>query len=44
MFEGFLEGFGDSDLKAEVGETVRLQAPGGLRELEIIDVAYVALD
>ncbi|MDD3528545.1 MAG: transcription elongation factor GreB [Gallionellaceae bacterium] len=31
-------------LKAEVGETVRLQAPGGLRELEIIDVAYVALD
>lgn len=31
-------------LKAEVGDTVRFQSPGGLRELEIVDVRYVALD
>jgi len=31
-------------LKAEVGDLVRFQAPGGLRELEIVAVAYVALD
>ena len=31
-------------LKAEVGDLVRFQAPGGLRELEIVDVAYVAID
>jgi transcription elongation factor GreB len=31
-------------LKAEVGETVRFQSPGGLRELEIVTVEYVALD
>ncbi|HEX8979476.1 MAG TPA: transcription elongation factor GreB [Parasulfuritortus sp.] len=31
-------------LKAEVGETVRFQAPGGLRELEIVAVEYVALE
>jgi transcription elongation factor GreB len=30
-------------LKAEVGESVRFQAPGGLRELEIVAVEYVAL-
>jgi transcription elongation factor GreB len=31
-------------LKAEVGETVRFQSPGGLRELDIVAVEYVALD
>lgn len=31
-------------LKAEVGDLVRFQAPGGLRELEIVAVEYVALD
>lgn len=31
-------------LKAEVGETVRFQAPGGWRELEILAVDYLALD
>lgn len=31
-------------LKAEVGETIRFQSPGGLRELEIVSVEYVALD
>jgi transcription elongation factor GreB len=31
-------------LKAETGDIVRFQAPGGLRELEIVSVAYVALD
>ena len=30
-------------LKAETGDTVRFQAPGGLRELEIVDVQYRAL-
>jgi len=31
-------------LKAERGETIRFQSPGGPRELEIVDVIYVALD
>jgi transcription elongation factor GreB len=31
-------------LKAEVGDSVRFQSPGGLRELEIIAVEYRALD
>ncbi|MEW5789509.1 MAG: transcription elongation factor GreB [Pseudomonadota bacterium] len=31
-------------LKARVGDTVRFQAPGGLRELEIVDVEYILLD
>jgi len=31
-------------LKAETGDVVRFQSPGGLRELEIVAVAYRALD
>lgn len=31
-------------LKAEVGDVVRFQAPGGSRELEIVAVDYVRLD
>jgi transcription elongation factor GreB len=31
-------------LKAEIGDSIRFQSPGGLRELEIVDVAYRALD
>lgn len=31
-------------LKAETGDTVRFQSPGGLRELDIVSVEYVALD
>ncbi len=31
-------------LKARVGDSVRFQAPGGLRELEIIDIEYLPLD
>lgn len=31
-------------LKAEVGDNVRFQSPGGLKELEIIAVEYRALD
>jgi len=31
-------------LRAEVGDTVRFQAPGGLRVLDIVSVDYVALD
>ena len=31
-------------LKAEVGETIRFQSPGGVRELEILAVEYKALD
>ena len=31
-------------LKAETGDTVRFQSPGGLRELEIVAVDYRALD
>lgn len=31
-------------LKAEIGDSVRFQSPGGWRELEIVDVRYVALD
>lgn len=31
-------------LKAETGDTVRFQSPGGLRELEIVEVAYIAID
>jgi transcription elongation factor GreB len=31
-------------LKARVGDSVRFPAPGGLRELEIIDIAYKTLD
>lgn len=31
-------------LKAEVGEMVRFQSPGGLRELEIVAVEYLALN
>ncbi len=31
-------------LKAETGDTVRFQSPGGLRELEIVQVDYVGLD
>ncbi len=31
-------------LKAEQGSTVRFQAPGGWRELEIVTIAYVSLD
>ncbi|TCJ12929.1 transcription elongation factor GreB [Parasulfuritortus cantonensis] len=30
-------------LKAEIGDTVRFQSPGGTRELEIVEVAYKAL-
>jgi transcription elongation factor GreB len=31
-------------LKARVGDSVRFQAPGGPRELEIIDIEYLPLD
>ena len=31
-------------LKAEVGDSIRFQSPGGLRVLEIVDVEYRALD
>ncbi len=31
-------------LKAETGDTVRFQSPGGLRALEIVSVQYQALD
>ncbi len=31
-------------LKARVGDGIRFQAPGGLRELEILDIAYLPLD
>ncbi len=31
-------------LKAELGDSVRFQAPGGWRELEIVEVVYEALD
>jgi len=31
-------------IKAEVGDSVRFQAPGGMRELEIVTVEYRALD
>lgn len=31
-------------LKAETGDTVRFQAPGGVRELEVVEVRYLALD
>jgi transcription elongation factor GreB len=31
-------------LRAELGDTVRFQSPGGLRELEIVEVTYIALD
>ncbi len=31
-------------LKARLGDSVRFQAPGGTRELEIVDIAYLNLD
>ena len=31
-------------LKARVGDSVRFQAPGGLRELEIVEIDYLPLD
>jgi transcription elongation factor GreB len=31
-------------LKARVGDNVRFPAPGGMRELEIIDIEYITLD
>ncbi len=31
-------------LKARIGDTVRFPAPGGIRELEIIDIEYTTLD
>jgi len=31
-------------IKARLGDTVRLQAPGGLRELEIVAIEYKDLD
>ncbi|OYY94891.1 MAG: transcription elongation factor GreB [Hydrogenophilales bacterium 28-61-23] len=31
-------------LKARIGDSVRFPAPGGLRELEIIDIEYTPLD
>ncbi len=31
-------------LKAELGASVRFQAPGGWRELEIVAIAYISLD
>jgi len=31
-------------LKAEVGDSIRFQSPGGLRVLEIVDVEYRSLD
>lgn len=31
-------------LKSRVGDTVRFQAPGGPRELEIVDIEYLPLD
>ncbi len=31
-------------LKSEIGDTVRFQSPGGLRELEIVTVDYITLD
>ncbi|MEW6678691.1 MAG: transcription elongation factor GreB [Pseudomonadota bacterium] len=31
-------------IKARLGDTVRLQTPGGLRQIEIIDIEYLDLD
>lgn len=31
-------------LKAEVGDTVRLQTPGGIEELDIVDIRYDPID
>lgn len=31
-------------LKARIGDSIRFQAPGGLRELEIVDIEYLTLD
>ena len=31
-------------LKARIGDSIRFQAPGGVRELEIVDIAYTPLD
>jgi transcription elongation factor GreB len=31
-------------LKARIGDSIRFQAPGGLRELEIVDIEYLPLD
>ncbi len=31
-------------LKAQIGDSIRFQAPGGLRELEIVDIEYLSLD
>jgi transcription elongation factor GreB len=31
-------------IKARLGDTVRFQSPGGLRELEIVDIVYCPLD
>lgn len=31
-------------LKARIGDSIRFHAPGGFRELEIVDIEYLALD